>query len=411
MGGPERVALVSMHTSPLDPPGRGDSGGMNVAILATARELARLGVAVELLARASGEARVIEISEGVTVRELAAGPTGPLAKEALGAASDAFGEAVAALAGRNGSGYDLVHAHYWRSGVAALPAALELGLPFVQSFHTLAVMKNRALAPGDTPEPEVRLRSEAFLSSQADALIAGSSTEAAALIDAVGAPAGKVWVVPPGVDTTLFTPARAISESLVRGRLRVDSDRPILVVAGRVQPLKGQELAIAALASMTGARPLLVIAGDPTPGAERFAHELRQLASVSGVDDDVRFTGALGRENLADLLAAASLVLVPSRSETFGLVALEAAASGTPVLATGAVGRTGAVAVGQSGVLLGSRDPNEWGNAIAGLLEDTLLLGELAASARDHAENFSWAASAAGLLGIYASLVDSPTGR
>jgi D-inositol-3-phosphate glycosyltransferase len=332
-----------------------------------------------------------------------------LAKENLGAASDAFGEAVAALAGRNGSGYDLIHAHYWRSGIAALPAALELGLPFVQSFHTLAVMKNRALAPGDSPEPEVRIRSESFLSSQADALIAGSATEAAELIDVVGAPAGKVWVVPPGVDTRLFTPARAISESLVRGRLRVDNDRPILVVAGRVQPLKGQELAIAALAAMSASpRPLLVIAGEPTPGAERYASELRELASMSGIEDDVRFTGALEREPLADLLAAASLVLVPSRSETFGLVALEAAASGTPVLATGALGRTGAVAVGQSGVLLGSRDPGEWGKAITGLLADRLLLGELAASARDHAQNFSWAASAAGLLGIYASLSDKP---
>jgi D-inositol-3-phosphate glycosyltransferase len=391
--------MVAMHTSPAATPGTGDAGGMNVSILSTALELAKRGIEVDLLTRAPGRPRTVAIADGVVVHELAAGPRGQLPKERMGEASDAFGEAVATLA-RAGRGYDLIHAHYWRSGIATLPVALELGLPFVQSFHTLGSMKNRALARGDSAEPEIRVRSESYLANQADAVIAASAVEVAALIDSVGAPAGRVWVVPPGVDTELFSPSRAMSEGVVRGHLGIENNRPIVVVAGRVQPLKGQELAVQAIAAIRGPRPVLVIAGEPTPGAERYAESLHAAAG-----NDIVFTGALDREDLADLFAAASLTLVPSFSETFGLVALESAASGTPVLASAAAGRTGAVASGESGVLLGSRDPEEWGHAIAALLQDRLLLEELSASARSHALNFSWGASAAGLLGIYASLL------
>ena len=404
MGEIRRVAMVSMHTSPADPPGSGDAGGMNVAIRSTAVELAKRGVRVDLLTRATGRPRILELAPGVTVHELAAGPVGRLPKERLAEASDEFGEAVATLARRAESRYDLIHAHYWRSGIATLPATLELGIPLVQTFHTVGAMRNRRLATGEQAEPEIRLRSETYLANQSDAVIANSALEVSVLIDQVGAPAGRVWVVPPGVDAEFFSPVRAISESVMRGRLGVHPERPIVVVAGRVQPLKGQDLAIRALASMSGDRPLLVIAGEPTPGAEKYLGRLQELASETGVEESVRFTGSLDRESLADLLAAASLTLVPSYSETFGLVALESAASGTPVIATTALGQTGAVATGISGVLMGSRDAAEWGRAITALLDDPLLLAELSASARLHAEGYSWGATAAGLLGIYASL-------
>lgn len=391
--------MVAMHSSPVASPGGGDAGGMNVAIVSIARELAKRGVEVDLLTRAGAAPRTERLTDGVVVHELAAGPRGRLARERLGEASDEFGESVAALA-RSGRGYDLIHAHHWRSGIATLPVALELGLPFVQSFHTLGSMRNRTLARGETAEPDTRVRSETFLAQQADAIIAASTVEVSALIDGVGAPAGRVWVVPPGVDSELFSPSRAISEGLVRGHLGIESDRPIVVVAGTVEPLKGQELAVQALAAMAAPRPVLVIAGEPAPGAERYAEALHAAAG-----NDIVFTGVLDREELADLLAAASLTLVPSFSETFGLVALESAASGTPVIASVAAGATGALAQGESGVVLGSRDPNEWARTIAALLEDRLLLGELSASARTHALGFSWGASAAGLLGIYASLL------
>lgn len=388
--------MVSMHSSPAASPGAGDAGAMNVAVRATALELARRDVQVDLLTRAVGEPRSQRLADGVVLHELAAGPRGHLPRERLGEATDEFGEAVAAFS--RSQKPDLIHAHYWRSGIATLPVALELGLPFVQSFHSLGAMRNSAL--GDASEPELRVRSETYLANQADAVIAASATEVSSLIDQVGAPAGRVWVVPPGVDAELFSPARAIAESVVRGHLGIDAERPIIVMAGRVQPLKAQELAVQAIASIEGERPVLVIAGEVQPGAERYAEQVQLAAG-----NDVLFVGALEREELADLFAAAALTLLPSRSETFGLVALESAASGTPVLASAAAGRTGAVSAGESGVLLGTRDPAEWGRAISALLGDPMLLGELSASARGHALNFSWGTSAAGLLGIYASLL------
>lgn len=396
--------MVSMHTSPADPPGSGDAGGMNVAIRSTALELARRGVHVDLLTRATGLPRVVELAPGVSVHELAAGPIGRLPKDRLAEASDEFGEAVAALARRPESRYDLIHAHYWRSGIATLPVTLELGIPLVQSFHTVGVMNNRRLVKGEPAEPEIRLRSETYLANQSDAVIANSAVEVSVLIDQVGAPAGRVWVVPPGVDGSFFTPDRAAANAVTRQRLGVEAGRQIIVVAGRVQPLKGQDLAIRALASISERRPLLVIAGEPTPGAEGYLGRLHELASETGVEDAVRFTGSLDRESMADLFAAASLTLVPSYTETFGLVALESAASGTPVISTAALGETGAVTMGVSGVLMESRDAAEWGRVVTELLDDTRLLGSLSTTARTFAEGFGWGATAAGLLGIYASL-------
>ncbi len=243
-----------------------------------------------------------------------------------------------------------------------------------------------------------------YLAMQSDAIIANSTVEVAALIDDVGAKPDRIWVIPPGVDAQFFTPLRIIADSMVRGRLGAGAEQPIIAVVGRVQPLKGQELAIRALASVTEGSPMLVIAGEPTPGAEEYFEGLRLLADELGVTASVRFAGAMDRDDLADLLAAASLTLVPSFSETFGLVALESAASGTPVIATEELGRTGAVAPAISGVLVGSRDPEEWAKVITALLSDPTLLAELGETSREYAESFSWASAAAGLLGVYASL-------
>lgn len=374
---------------------------MGVTILGAARQLARGGVEVEVLTRAVGEPGEVEVEPGLRVIALAAGPRAVVPAERLSEVTDEFGEAVAQRAGRGGPGYDLIHAHHWSSGIATLPVALELGIPFVQSFHSLGGMRNRARPRGHSPEPELRTRSETFLSTQADAVVAASAAEVASLIDLVGAPAGKLWVVPPGVDADVFTPGRSIAEGVVRRKLGIDAGRPILVVAGRLDPVKGQDLAVAAVAAMAHDRPVLVIAGDAAPGAERWARGLRDL-----IDPEfVRFTGVLEREDLADVLATAQLTLVPSLSETFGLIALESAASGTPVLAAAALARTGAVDANASGVLLGSRDPSEWARAIEALLDDRMLLGELSASARDFATGFSWAATAAALRGIYAGVL------
>ena len=387
--------MVSLHTSPAALPGTGDSGGMNVSMLNLAEQLARRGATVDLLTRASGEPGERALFDGVTLHELAAGPKGPLDRNQLAAAADEFGEAVASLTGRRRPRYDVIHAHYWLSGLATLPVALELKLPFVQSFHTLAAMKNES----GSSEPERRVLTEMYLAGQATAIVAGSAAEATALIDLARAPADRVWVLPPGVDVELFTPRRMDAASArIRAELSIAAERPILAVVGRLQPLKDQELAIRALA-LLGPGPVMVIAGEAPPGDEAYADSLRSLGG------DVRFVGALDRENLADLLAAAAVTVVPSRSETFGIVALESAASGTPVVAYRGSGLMESVADGVSGILVDSRDPADWATAIGSLLDDRLRLEELSASARHHAEPFTWAASATAMLALYESLI------
>jgi len=403
-----------MHTSPAAQPGRGDSGGMNVSIVSLARSLASRGIEVDLLTRAEAEPEIREIHPGVTLRTLAAGPMAPLRKEALADVTDSFGEAVASLVGRDSPRYDLIHAHYWLSGIATLPVALELGLPFVQSFHTLAAMKNAALAPGDSPEPDRRLYSEAFLAHQADAVVAGSAAEATTLIDPLRAPAEKLWVIPPGADTELFHPSRRANAATTRARFGLEGDRPLLVVAGRVQPLKAQDFAVRVLGALHargGMRPLLVLAGEATAGAEGYYATVMALASELGVADSVRVLGSLDQESLADLFAAASLTLVPSHSETFGLVALESAASGTPVIGFRGTGLLESVAEGHSGVLVDTRDPEQWATTVTSLLDNPDLLTAMRASAREHAEGFTWATASTSLLGLYESLLARVPGR
>lgn len=399
--------MVSMHTPPAQQAGTGDSGGLNVSLLATAHELAARGVEVELLTRAAGAPGVTELGDGVTLHALAAGPASAVDKNQLVSLADEFGEAVAELAGRSQSRYDVIHAHYWLSGVATLPVAIELGLPFVQSFHTLAAMKNNHLSPGQEPEPEGRLRAETYLANQASAIIAGSAAEVTSLIDEVHAPADRVWVIPPGVDVDLFRPDRRDAADRVRERYGVEAGRPIVAVVGRVQPLKDQELAIRALAEVQALRgwaPVLIVVGEATPGDESYLASLRELAGRLDVAEEVRFVGSLSREPLADLLAVASITLVPSHSETFGLVALESAASGTPVIGYRGTGLIESVSEGRSGLLIDSRDPRQWAAAMAGLLDNPGLRSTLSESSRHHALGYTWAATATALLGVYGAL-------
>jgi D-inositol-3-phosphate glycosyltransferase len=393
--------MVSMHTAPDTQPGAADAGGMNVAILETARELAARGVEVDLLTRAAGKAGVRDIAPGVVLHSLAAGESG-VGRGALATVTDDFGEAVARLS--RDAGYDVIHAHSWLSGIATLPVALELGIAFVQSFHGVAAMRNAALAPGSEPEPDRRLWSERYLSTQAEAIIASSSAEAASLIDDVGAPAGRVWVIPPGVDSALFLDGRSSTSLSVHAFLGIDSDRHVIAVIGRLQALKDQELAIRALALVPMPRPLLAIVGEPALGEEDYAIRLHRLANQLGVTDDVRFFGALSPQHVSNLLAASSLVLIPSHADTYGLVALEAAASGIPVIAADAGGLADSVVDGSTGLLLRSRDPREWARAIERMLGDPALRARLGAAGRERAEGLSWAATATSVLGVYASL-------
>lgn len=403
--------MVSMHTSPSAAPGSADAGGMNVAILETARALAARGVEVDLITRAEDEVSSRLVAPGVTLHQVAAGPRRRVPKGDLMPYTDEFGEGVAKLADRTHPRYDVIHAHYWLSGIASLPVALELGIPLVQSFHTLGAMKNAMLAPDDRPEQEGRLRVETYLANQVDAIVAGSSAEVATLIDGVRAPADRIWVIPPGVDGDRFSPSRRDHADAVRHVLGIGGTRPIVVVVGRIQPLKGQDLAIRSLAAMPAPRPALVIVGEATPGDEKYLEHLRALARVLDVADDVHFVGRADRDGLADLLATAAVTLVPSHSETFGLVALESAASGTPVIGSRSTGLIESVADGRSGLLLSSRDPEVWAAGLAGLLTNPSRAIQLSRGAREHAEKFTWATAATSLLGVYASLIAQRAAR
>lgn len=404
----KRVALVSMHTSPAQQAGTGDSGGLNISLLSIATQLAARGIEVDLLTRSAALPRVTELEPGVVLHELAAGPATLLAKAELVSVADEFGEAVASVAGRPHSRYDVIHSHYWLSGLATLPVAIELGIPFVQSFHTLGAMKNAHLAPGQQPEPQGRLHAEAYLAAQADAVVAASSSEVTSLIDQLDAPAENIWVIPPGVDIDVFRPDRPGAAERVREAFGIEAGRPIVAVVGRVQPLKDQELAVRALGKLSALRgwtPALVIAGESTPGDEGYLASLRELAERLGVGDEVRFAGALDRDALADLLAVSSITLVPSHSETFGLVALESAASGTAVIGYRGTGMLESIADGRSGLLIDSREPDAWAHAMVALLDDPGARSRLSGTAREHALGFTWAATATALLGVYGSLL------
>ncbi|TBN56281.1 glycosyltransferase [Glaciihabitans arcticus] len=397
-----RVAMVSMHTSPDAAPGSADAGSINVSLLETARELATRGVEVDLVTRATGETGSRAVAPGVTLHAVRAGPIGVVARDDLGVFSDEFGEEFARLAGRDGPRYDVIHAHYWLSGLATLPVAIELGVPFVQTFHSLAALHSASPVPGAAPDSERRLWSERYLAGQADAIVAVSAAEATMLIDRVGAPIAKLWVVPPGVDGDAFRAGRATTSLSVHAFLGIAAERPVIAVIGRLEPAKGQELAIQALATMPEPRPLLAVVGEP--GSADYAAGLRTLAADLDVNADVRFLGVLDRAELAGLLAATSVALVPSYSESFGLVALEAAATGVPVVASAAGGLVESVLDGETGLLVASREPEDWARAIATLLGDDALRARMASSARLHAEGLSWGSTATSLLGVYASL-------
>ncbi|MFA4841191.1 MAG: glycosyltransferase [Agrococcus sp.] len=402
---PLRIALVSMHTSPADRPGKGDAGGLNVLVLESARALARRGNHVDIFTRSAGAPHTEALAPGVTLYALATGG-GAVRKHELPNLADAFGAELERAALAAADSYDVVHAHYWLSGLAALPVSLSLGIPIVQTFHTLAEEKNRRLADGERPEPERRVLTERYLAGEVDAIAAVSRAEVDVLCDGVGASAERVWLVPPAVNTVLFQPGPVRSRAEVRTRLGVEADDGLVVCVGRVQPLKGQDLAVRMLEHLPGA--VLVIAGESTPGDERYLESLHDIARAIGVEGRVRHIGSVGRPELARLLDAADVVVVPSRSESFGLVPLEAAASGTPVVASRVGGLVESVVDGETGVLVDGRDPREWAQAVGAILDDVDLQVELGLAGRRVVTRRDWQDVAAELETVYRSTIPAP---
>ena len=397
---PRRAAVLSVHTSPLDQPGTGDAGGMNVYVVETARRLAERGVEVEIFTRAtsSDQPGVAQLADGVTVRHLAAGPFEGLSKEDLPSQLCALTSGLLRVEAQHEPGYfDVVHSHYWLSGQVGWLAAERWGVPLVHSAHTLARVKNRDLADGDTPEPLRRIVGEQQVVDAADVLVANTAQEARDLVDLYGASADRVVTVAPGVDLEHF---RLGSASAARTRLGVPPDATLLVFVGRLQPLKAPDVLLRAAAAMDVPRLHVAVVGGVSGSATDYLTHLQDLARDLRLD--VTFAPPASPDTLRDWYVAADLVAVPSFNESFGLVALEAQACGTPVVATDIGGLRTTVADGVSGVLVDGHDTSAWAAALTQALARR---PALSAGAVRHAAEFSWNRTADGLLAAYRSVL------
>lgn len=392
-----RIAKISLHTSPYAVLGTGDGGGMNVVVRAQAEALADLGHQVDLYTRRSDpdQPDVVETVPGVRLHHLPAGPAKTLPKSRIDDHLEEFSQALA----RHGTRADVVHSHHWMSGVAALPVARAWGVPHLQSYHSVAAARtNDPLSEGEPPESPRRVPGEALVARESDLLVAISRAEAKTIIHRCGADPGRVVVVPPGVDTELFHPLREGE----RGWQCCEMRRPYIFFAARLQPLKAPDLALETLARITPQhRPHLVLAGDVSADFADYHDHVQRLAHRLGVANDVVYSGARPREEFAAMMRGAEVVLMPSHSETFGLVALEAAASGVPIVASAAGGLREAVFDQQSGILMESRDPADWGAVVEGLLVDSDTRSRMGVQARTWACRFDWAKVASRLAGLY----------
>ncbi len=402
-----RVAMISLHTSPLDQPGTGDAGGMNVYVVELAKRLAARGVAVDVFTRATTSALppTVEAAEGVLVRHITAGPFEGLTKAQLPGQLCVFAREVLRTEAAHPVGhYDVVHSHYWLSGQVGALARDRWGVPLVHSMHTMAKVKNDALAEGDTPEPEGRIIGEEQVVAAADMLVANTDLEARQLTDLYDAHPGRVEVVHPGVDLDVFRPR---DRGAARAALGLPDDASVLMFAGRIQPLKAPDVLLRAVAVLLeespGLRSRLVVpvVGGPSGSGLDHPESLADLARDLGLDDVVRFVPPVGREELADWCVAADLVAVPSYNESFGLVAVEAQATGTPVVATAVGGLTTVVRDGVSGLLVDGHEPRDWAAALRRLVTDDELRSRLAVGAVQQAQEFSWDRTADRTLEVY----------
>ena len=402
-----RLAMISLHTSPLDQPGTGDAGGMNVYVVELARRLAQRGIEVDIFTRSTRSALepLVPVIDGVSVRHIHAGPFEGLTKQELPSQLCVFArEVLRAEAAHPVGHYDAVHSHYWLSGQVGALARDRWGVPLVHTMHTMARVKNEALADDDTPEPEARIIGEDQVVAAADMLIANTDVEAKQLINLYDAHPGRVEVVHPGVDLSTFRPQ---DRTAARRDLGLPEDAVVLLFAGRIQPLKAPDVLLRAVAVLLHRTPELrsrlvvpVVGGPSGTGLDKPT-ALAHLAQRLGIDDVVRFVPPVAQPELARWYAAATLVAVPSYNESFGLVAVEAQACGTPVLAAAVGGLTTAVRHGVSGVLLDDHDPATWAAALDRIVGNPVLLDRLRIGAVEHAKDFSWDATAAATLEVY----------
>lgn len=408
--------MLSIHTSPLDQPGTGDAGGMNVYVVETAKRLAEAGTQVEIFTRGTSSTlpASVELAPGVLVRHITAGPYEGLVKGDLPGQLCAVTAGVMRVEASKPEGwYDLIHSHYWLSGQVGWLASERWRIPLVHSMHTMAKVKNIELAVGDNPEPEIRIIGEQQVVDVASRLTANTEAEAQQLIDLYGADPSRVDVIHPGVDLQTFTPG---DRAAARQRLGLAQDEFIVAFVGRIQPLKAPDVVVRAIAQLHRDRPDLkvraVICGGPSGSGLDRPSALIDLAVELGVTPNTTFLSPTSRAQLADLYRAADVTMVPSHSESFGLVAVESQACGTPVVAAGVGGLRTAVADSVSGQLIEGHDPRAYAAVLLRLADNPDLLAELRSGSVMHASAFGWERTTAGLVDTYgAAMADYRSGR
>jgi D-inositol-3-phosphate glycosyltransferase len=394
-----RIAMLSVHTSPLAQPGSGDGGGLNVYVRSLASALARAGVECDVLTRGEDprQPAIVDLEPGVRVVHLRAGPEAPVDKAQLPALVDPLVDAARAHL-REHASVDALHAHYWISGAVGHQLKHQLDLPLVTTFHTLGVTK-ATVGIDDDPCDRVQIEREVVACS--DQLTASTLDERAELVDSYGADPDRVEVIPPGVDHAAFSPGDAAP---ARRRLHLPVERPVLLFVGRIQPLKGADLALGCLAELPEAVTLVVVGGPSGADGPAELERLHALACTLGVADRVRWVPPQPHEALADWYRAADVCLVPSRSESFGLVALEAAACGTPVVASDVGGLRSLVADGETGFLVETRTPAAFAAPVAALLADPERAAAIGAQAAARSARYTWSITAARLRRVYTDL-------
>ena len=406
-GNNSKIATLMVHTSPLDQAGVGDAGGMNVYVVETAKKMAQAGVSVDIFTRANKPnlPESVEIAEGVNVKHLVAGPFEGLSKEELpsqlGALTSAFLNHQKQLPSNY---YSLLHSHYWISGQLGWMISEASSIPLIHTMHTTAKVKNLNLAAGEKPEPHTRAIGEEQVVQAATGLIANTDAEAASLVSLYEACPDRVFVVAPGVDLQTFSPADG--KAAARNRLNIAPDAIMLTFVGRVQPHKGPDVLLKAAAEMVMHTPhlrakLAVVIIGGASGSINELEKIKSLARFLKIEDITHFIEPASREVLPDWYRASDLVCVPSYSESFGLVALEAQACGIPVVATAIGGLRTAVSDGISGSLVDGHDPKAWSAVISRLIMEPqrrLLLGM---NAVEHASHFGWQGTARKTLDVY----------
>lgn len=402
-----RVAMLSVHTCPLAALGGKETGGMNVYVRELARELSRMGAHVDVFTRSQNPAipRVVPLGEHARVVHLPAGPQAPMARERVYAHLDEFVGGVEAWRSTHDVTYDLLHGNYWLSGVVGLALRARWGVPLVQMFHTLGALKNGARVAAEH-EPALRLAEERRIVAAADRLVAANAIERDGLVEAYAAEVARVAVIPCGVDTDLFTPG---DRAAARAALDLPPG-PLLLYVGRIAPIKGLETLLDAVGCLRGAGTparLAVVGGETDEPVDGHEADVRRRVAALGLGDAVRFVGAQPQERLREWYVAADVTVLPSYYESFGMVALEAMACGSPVVASRVGGLQTTVQDGVTGVLVPEGDPCALAAAVTRVLTDGALRWRLGREGQRWAAQHRWPCVAEAVCREYVTLAES----